>query len=118
MRSDQAKHLNHLARAARLAMSINELCEQPIITLRSQTTLAPCGQRLRADKRTGFAFQHVEIVIEVEHLLVAFLTICILTCCKEGAYAACNRVSGARGPEKTPHNEAKLQRGETMRKIA
>ena len=26
-------------------------------------------QRLRADKRTGFAFQHVEIVIEVEHLL-------------------------------------------------
>jgi len=73
MRSDQAKHLNHLARAARLAMALNELCEQPILTFRPQTTLALCGQRLRADKRTGFAFQHVEIVIEVEHLLVAFV---------------------------------------------
>src|SRR6266478_3798960 len=61
---DQAEHLNHLTRAALLAMSINELCEQLIVTRRPESSLAPCCRRRRAAKRARLALQHVEIVFE------------------------------------------------------
>jgi hypothetical protein len=69
----QTQHLDHLAGAARFTMSINQLCEQPIVTLGPQPTRPPCGQRFRADERTRFAFQHVQIMFEIEHLLAAFV---------------------------------------------
>ena len=73
MRPNQAQHLNHLARAAGLAVPMNQLLKQPIITLRPQSPLAPRGEWLRADQRTWLAFQHVEIMFEIEHLLAAFV---------------------------------------------
>ena len=73
VRPNQAQHLNHLARAAGLAMPMNQFPKQPIITLRPQSPLAPRGQWLRADQRTRLAFQHVQIMFEIEHLLAAFV---------------------------------------------
>src|SRR2546421_7300847 len=63
---DQAEYLNHLTRAALLAMSIDELCEQLIVTRRPESSLAPCCQWLRAAQRARLALQHIEIVFEVE----------------------------------------------------
>jgi hypothetical protein len=42
---DQTQHLNHLARAARLTVSIYKLCEQLIVTLGPQSPLTPRSER-------------------------------------------------------------------------
>ena len=73
VRFDQAKHLDHLARATALAMSIDQFCEYLIIILRPQSPFASCCQRFRADERARLTFQHVEIMFEIEHLLMTFV---------------------------------------------
>src|SRR6516165_8714000 len=82
MRSDQAQHLDHLARAAGLTVPLDKLGQQPIITGRPESALPPRRQRLRTDQPTRLAFQHVEIMCEIEHLLMAFVA-ALVTC--EGA---------------------------------
>src|SRR6266851_4872223 len=71
---NQTQHLDHLSRAALPAMPIDQFGQQTIITLRPQSALTPRCQRLRSGERPGLALQYVEIVLEIEHLLIALVT--------------------------------------------
>ncbi len=73
MRSNEAQHLDHLACAAGLAVPLDKLAHQPIITRRQESALPPRGQWLRTDQRTRLALQHVEIMFEIEHLLMTLV---------------------------------------------
>src|SRR5271166_5106108 len=69
----QTQHLDHLAGAALLAVPTDQFGQQAIITLRPQPALPPRRQRLRSDECSRLTLQHVEIVFEIEHLLMAFV---------------------------------------------
>ena len=71
---NQTQHLDHLARAALLAVPGNQFGQQAIVTLRPQPALTPRRQRLRSDQRSRLALQHVKIMFEIQHLLMAFVT--------------------------------------------
>jgi len=55
------------------SMPAHQLLPKAIVALRPQSSLAPCRQRFGADQRARLTFQHVEIMFEIEHLLMAFV---------------------------------------------
>ncbi len=66
----EAQYLDHLTRAALLSVAAYQFGQQAIVTLRPKPAPAPRKERLRSRLRS---FQGVEVVLEIEHLPVAFI---------------------------------------------
>ena len=67
---DQAYHLNHLTGATLFSVPANQLFQQPIVTLWPQSFFPPRRERLGAGQRARLALQHIQVVLQVEHLLL------------------------------------------------
>src|ERR1017187_8219589 len=67
----EREQLDHLPRAWVFAMPFLQTQPQPVETLRPPSAFAPLPQRTRSRQRSRFLLQHVEIVLQIEHLLIA-----------------------------------------------
>src|SRR5271167_1585033 len=71
---DQAQHLDHLARAALLSMTTDQLVEESIVTGRPPSSLPPRRERFGSGQRARLALEHIQIMFQLRHLLMAFVT--------------------------------------------
>src|SRR5437667_7962750 len=62
---------DHLPRAWVFAVSFLQALPEPVETLRPASAFAPLPQRTRSRQSSRFLLQHVEIVLQIEHLLIA-----------------------------------------------
>src|SRR6266700_2735802 len=53
------------------AVSFLQALPEPVETLRPASAFTPLPQRTRSRQRSWFLLQHIEIVFQIEHLLIA-----------------------------------------------
>src|SRR5579875_30571 len=69
--SAQLKQLDHLPCAMLAAMPNVQRLPQPVEGLWPAPGLAPLGQSRRTGQGAGLAFEHIEIVLQIQDLLLA-----------------------------------------------
>lgn len=67
----EPEQLNHLPRACLWAVKLAESVPQTVEILRPAPALAQLLERARSCQRARLPSQHVEIVLQIEHLLIA-----------------------------------------------
>ena len=67
----ELKQFDHLPRALLTAMAHVQPMPQPVEGLGPAPCLAPLGQCRRSGQCAGLALQHIQVVLQIEHLLLA-----------------------------------------------
>jgi hypothetical protein len=70
----ESQHRNHRAGAVLLAVPLVQLRPQLVVAGGPATGRAPLRQWLRAGKCAGLLAQHVEIMLQIQHILAAAVT--------------------------------------------
>ena len=69
---------NHGSRSPLTAMLLVHHLPEPVVALRPAALCSPLRQWFRSALCSGLAFQHFEVVFEIEDLLRAFITAFVL----------------------------------------